>query len=254
MAAKIIDGVPYSTNPKTIKFNKEIVELNVKKTDEEYQALLASIRDNGQLHPILIDSNGLCIDGRHRVMVCIELGIDVECVNIKATATMNEIIELANANEFAGRSLTATQKAFRVIDMVRTYGYTVTAARIKVGYNDAKGTTAVNFIYNNKEYADKYAKLLKENKPVHIYDKEGTKLYSGKSLRTIKEKLELIEKQTEEIDTSEDKVIEIDYNEYIDTAKGRDFYWKYVGNAMITMDAKLELIKCINTRFKKIED
>lgn len=28
MALKIIDGKPYSANPKTLKFNKEMVELN----------------------------------------------------------------------------------------------------------------------------------------------------------------------------------------------------------------------------------
>lgn len=63
-------------------------------TDEEYALLKADIAEHGVQVPILVDENGVVIDGHHRKQICDELGID--CPTIGAiNYTEDEKLETA---------------------------------------------------------------------------------------------------------------------------------------------------------------
>jgi hypothetical protein len=46
------------------------------RTDEEYGALKVDINRNGMLYPVIVDEDGLVLDGVHRCRIAAELGID----------------------------------------------------------------------------------------------------------------------------------------------------------------------------------
>jgi ParB-like chromosome segregation protein Spo0J len=45
-------------------------------TDDELQDLADDIRENGLLHPIVLDADGVLIDGRNRLRACEIAGVD----------------------------------------------------------------------------------------------------------------------------------------------------------------------------------
>lgn len=44
--------------------------------DDELDALAADIAANGLIHPVVIDSDNLILDGRNRLAACMRAGID----------------------------------------------------------------------------------------------------------------------------------------------------------------------------------
>lgn len=59
-----------------LKINPEYEKILPKLTEEEYQALKNSIKEDGQLYPIITNENLVILDGHHRYKVCKELGIE----------------------------------------------------------------------------------------------------------------------------------------------------------------------------------
>lgn len=210
--------------------------------------------------PVLIDAEGLVVDGRHRIKVCTELGVDVECVNLVKNASKTAILEAANTNEFSGRVLTPTQKAFRVVDMVKAYGYSQVLAMKKLGFTDTKAIAGVNYSYNNEAYVRMYVDRLKAGKDVEVQDiVEGIHVYRGKSLRRIVSTLkEVEEKNSDPITDAVDEEAEskIDYDEFLDTERAKREFWSRFGmSEAITMENKLFIIDCLNARYTKaVED
>jgi len=74
--------------------------------DDDYQALLDSIRQHGQQHPIIL-FEGRVIDGRHRYQACRELGIIPRVESYSGNLSPLEIVKL----NLARRHLSASQKA-----------------------------------------------------------------------------------------------------------------------------------------------
>lgn len=47
-----------------------------KLTEQEYSELIQSMKDYGQLSPILVNEDGVVLDGHHRFRICQELGLE----------------------------------------------------------------------------------------------------------------------------------------------------------------------------------
>ena len=118
----------YTVDPTTVVFDDKYVVFNPLHTDMEYEATKASMVKLGQLDPILM-LNGVCIDGRHRTKIAIELGVHVRCLDVDGTAE-RDLILLCNKNVMSGRDYDNSQKAIQALGLVNAYGMTaVEAAR-----------------------------------------------------------------------------------------------------------------------------
>ena len=119
----------YTLDPKTIKFDNKYVVFNPLQSELEYKATLDNIARVGQRDPILM-LNGVCVDGRHRTKIAIELGIPVKCVDVDGSS-IEEIIVLCNQNTMSGRDYDNSQKAIQALRLVTEYNMTaVEAARL----------------------------------------------------------------------------------------------------------------------------
>jgi hypothetical protein len=79
----------------------------------EYQELRESIRQNGLLEPIVLNAAGEVLDGRHRLRVCLELGITpwtIQFSEMSLSNTVTEIQYIFGKNAIR-RHLTAQQRA-----------------------------------------------------------------------------------------------------------------------------------------------
>jgi ParB-like chromosome segregation protein Spo0J len=77
--------------------------------EAEHRALVADIRDYGQRHPLIVDDNGVILDGRHRYRACKELGLEP---SLKVfTGTEAEKVALIVSENIHRRHLTTEQRA-----------------------------------------------------------------------------------------------------------------------------------------------
>lgn len=76
---------------------------------EEYRALEASIREHGVQVPILVDENGVIIDGHHRSKVADELGIDCP-TEVRAGLADPEKVALSISLNIDRRHLSQVQR------------------------------------------------------------------------------------------------------------------------------------------------
>src|SRR6188472_2349551 len=61
-----------------IKTNQEYASLVPELSKEEYESLKQSIKENGLWFPIVVNKDGVILDGHHRYKACQELGIKIE--------------------------------------------------------------------------------------------------------------------------------------------------------------------------------
>jgi ParB-like chromosome segregation protein Spo0J len=74
------------TKPQTTKRPVHpIADLFPMMTDEELANLAADIKANGLIHPLVVDKNGLLIDGRNRDKACQLAGIEPTTVLFEGT-------------------------------------------------------------------------------------------------------------------------------------------------------------------------
>lgn len=120
----------YEADPVSIKLNVEFTEFNIMQSDREYLATLESIKEMGQHDPILM-LNGECVDGRHRIKICSELGISVKCVDLNPDLSRQQILDLANKSVMTGRDYTLTQRTILAYDYTKRVGCLVKDAAVK---------------------------------------------------------------------------------------------------------------------------
>jgi ParB-like chromosome segregation protein Spo0J len=82
-------------DPHKVRFDDKYVVFNPVHKDREYEATRNSIKMLGQQEPILM-LNGLCVNGRHRVRIAIELGVSVRCIDLDEKMSKEEIISICN--------------------------------------------------------------------------------------------------------------------------------------------------------------
>lgn len=153
----------YTLDPATVKFDDKYVIFNPLHNELEYEATKENIKRLGQLDPILM-LNGVCIDGRHRTRIALELGIHVRCIDIDGTAE-SDIVILCNKNVMSGRDFDNSQKAIQALKLVNNYGMKVTEAS-KLMKVDRKLVSYAATIkgYNRQDILDK----LMDNKMARI--------------------------------------------------------------------------------------
>jgi hypothetical protein len=93
-------------------------------TDEEYGALKEDIRQNGIIVPVIVDENGVVLDGHHRVKIAKELGITDYDVKIRRYEDEDGKIEDAIKLNLARRQLSRDQKQSLAADL-RARGWTL---------------------------------------------------------------------------------------------------------------------------------
>jgi len=59
-----------------IRINPEYEAILPKLSSEEYEALKESIRKEGMHYPIIVNREGIILDGHHRFRICQELGLE----------------------------------------------------------------------------------------------------------------------------------------------------------------------------------
>src|SRR4030042_6109160 len=60
----------------SLRVNSEYEKLLPKMTEEEFEALKTSIREEGQHYPIIANEDLEVLDGHHRFRACTELGVE----------------------------------------------------------------------------------------------------------------------------------------------------------------------------------
>lgn len=105
----------HTADPSTVRFDDRYVVFNPLHNELEYEATKENIRRLGQLDPILM-LNGICIDGRHRTKIAIELGLDVRCLDVDSTTDEEDIIVMCNKNVIVEEIMTTVRKQYKHLD------------------------------------------------------------------------------------------------------------------------------------------
>ena len=245
-----MDGKVYNMNPEDVKFDSALVEFNPLKSHDEYESLKSLIETNGQLREVVM-RRGLCVDGRHRVRIAKELGVQVKCVDIPDNTSDKDCLIMANLDTFGARNDTPTQKAFKVVVMVEMYGYNQTEAMKIVGTKNSRDVTAATFIRSNTEYREKYYEQLTKGASVTIWYENELK-YAGKSLRRIKQELAAIEEMGTITEAPEVVEATVDYDELMHTETAKKEFWKHIGtHNEVSKSTKEWVISLLNTVYKQ---
>jgi hypothetical protein len=97
-------------DPSQLKVNPAYASLNPPSTAEEDEALLLSIKENGQIEPVIINEKFEIIPGHRRRVACIKLSTKIKCSIGKFKDTFAEKRAVIEDN-VAGRTLNNFQRA-----------------------------------------------------------------------------------------------------------------------------------------------
>lgn len=216
MMSSIYVGEEYLVDPRSIRFDTKMIEFNRTHTKEEYESTKLSIAGPlGQQAPIAINNiTGLCENGRHRVKICIELGIDVKCIQVDGGSSDVLRLELYNMDQMSGRELTTAQKAVQAHKYIKLTGEPLKSVAKKYRTNE-RAVNAANTISGlGREDILRAVEL----------DGQWTspKGRTSKDLRRIATDLKAEVEELEDIDEG----ISIDYVDMINTEKGKSEYWR----------------------------
>jgi hypothetical protein len=103
---------------------------------ESYRDLLEDIRDHGVVEPIVLDDDGLIVDGRNRRNACEELGIGCPVVTFSSLGHQMSVSKYIWSTNVIRRHLTADQRAVLVIgweDKIRSEASQRSRAKLKKG-------------------------------------------------------------------------------------------------------------------------
>lgn len=106
--------------------------------DDEFDELVADIREQGQLVPIEL-WEGKIIDGRNRYRACLIAGVDPECVDVDLSG--RDVVAYVNSLNGARRHMTPSQLAM-VADKARDYYDKRAKERQKASGGDRKSEKA----------------------------------------------------------------------------------------------------------------
>jgi ParB-like chromosome segregation protein Spo0J len=95
---------------KHITISWEYASLVPKLSSQEYEFLRQSIKQNGLYIPIIVNQNGVILDGHHRYKICQELGISLSMMVREFTDKRDEWLFVINCN-LKRRQLNSFQRA-----------------------------------------------------------------------------------------------------------------------------------------------
>lgn len=231
----------YSVSPSSIRFDQEMVEFNRIPDEAEYEATKLSIMSIGQQAPISINSKtGLCEDGRTRCRICIELGIDVNCIEVDGNLSKTERLAIYNINAMSGRDLTASQKAIQAQKYAKLVGepLDVSAKRFKTTSRNVSDANTIAGLGRTDilDAITKYGEWIRPSggKPV-------------KSLRAIASELRA---EKEELESITDMTSKIDYESMINTERGKSEFWQLrTVMQMSQHESDMILVKMLNYKY-----
>jgi len=240
-------SVSYLIDPKTVKFDTQISTFNRKQNFLEYQKTKSSIEKVGQQEPILMD-NGFCIDGRHRVKACIELGIDVIATDIDSKLPIADKLLLANVDLTSGRDLSMSQLSIQAYRFMKMSGTTKVDTAKQFGINKRSLTYCETILTNNEELMQE----MYEKGSVPIGFKEDGRPNYTKSLETLYRYVAALEEKVEDRGTT--PKIMIDYESAINTQAGVKLFWELKKQHSADHSLCLILIEFVNYRYTLDEE
>lgn len=81
-----------------ISISPEYSGIVPKLSGAEYEALKQSIKDDGQLLPIIVNEEGVILDGHHRYKACLELGLELKTARTEFNTKNEEMLFVINTN------------------------------------------------------------------------------------------------------------------------------------------------------------
>ena len=109
MLDKFVSNV-YALDPSGVKFDDKYIKKNRGHTDAQYTSTKLLIKEQGQTKPVYL-LNGLCVDGRHRTKIAVELGRQVLCRDVNPKLSKEAITILCNEEILSGRDYDLSQRA-----------------------------------------------------------------------------------------------------------------------------------------------
>ena len=241
-------GTEYYKDPSTIRFLDRYITFNPLHTTLEDAATKASILAIGQKDPIYI-LNGLCIDGRHRVKIALDLGTHVKCIDVNPELNEQALIKLCNVNTTSGRDFTTAQKAIQALKLVTEFKFKINdaAEAMKVQRKFVSYASTIRG-YGRQDILD----TLLLDKEVLL---DGMK-YPSKSLELLCKYVKIgVEKESTIEDTSE----RFDFNPeaYIKTELGKAWFYEKKSRYNLVDDRDigiiLDLMELANYKFKLVD-
>ena len=215
MKNEIYTSDVYMVEPDSIRFDQSMVEFNRVHDEREYAQTKISIQSVGQQVPIIInDLTGLCENGRHRVQICKELGIQVKCIQIDGSLPINIKLELYNLEQMSGKELTTAQRAVQAHRYAKLTKVPLDHAAAK--YNTNKRTVNA---------ANTIAGLGRDDILQAIHTKGYWLDLSGKKVKDLRSIASQLKAEKEEV-LEKDANVHIDYTDMITTEKGKAEFWR----------------------------
>lgn len=240
--SKLYVGEEYTVKPSSIRFDQGMVEFSRFHNEVEYTATKLSIAGPlGQTTPICInDKTGLCEDGRQRVQICEELGINVKCVQVDGTVDKATRLELYNLHAMSGRDLTPAQKAIQAYKFILLTGQTAKEGASKFKSTERNVGDAVAIAgFGRTDILDAITTKGEWVRPT------GGK--PVKSLRTIAQELRAGSEKLKEVEETTQK---IDYEAMINTEKGKLMFWDMRTLMQMSQhEADMVLVKYLNKEY-----
>ncbi len=233
-------GTEYMVDPSSIRFDQYMVEFNRTYTESEYLQTKLSIESIGQQVPIHINNKtGLCENGRHRVQICKELGIQVKCIQVDGTLSIPVRLELYNLDQMSGKELTTGQKAIQAHKYAKIAKVTLDYAASRFNTN-RRAVAAANTIAG----LGRVDILDAVHSTGYWKDDQGNKI---KDLRTIAKHLK------SSIDDTDVLAMDaaINYEDLITTEKGKAEFWRK--RTLVNMsqhELNIVLVEYMNMKYK----
>lgn len=237
-------GSRYTLDPSTIKFDDKYVIFNPLHSVLEYEATKENIVKLGQLDPILM-LNGVCIDGRHRTKVALELGTTVMCEDVDSSLPDEDIILLCNKNVMSGRDYDNSQKAIQALNLVNSF--------------NIKSLDAARFMKVDKRMVS-YAATIKGYNRQDILDtlmKDKTSRVQLNNMERPSRSLELLakfvksEQEATNIIVDDSNRVRWDPDAHIKTELGKAWYYELLSrNEPLSIEVAMSLAELANYKYK----
>ena len=225
----------------TLEINHKIAGVVPMASIEEQNALTLDIRKNGQLEPIVL-WQGKIIDGRCRNLACLSLNIEPIIKELPWNTTEEEAIAMVKSLN-TRRNLTLTQKI-------------ISACRVSLDKNihgkvsDIAREWGISFpTLKNARYIAKYRpefiEPLFNGRSVNILNSSGEEMQSNK-ITTIYAYIKRDKENTEE-----DITHAWHEDSFINTQKGKEWYYNQIKNNKIKdVPTKMMIAELANYKFK----
>ena len=241
-------GEVYTLDANTVKLDREFIEFNPVHSEEAYEATKLSIEEQGQLTPIYI-RNGLCVDGRHRIAICKELGISVKAIDTNPNLPDAELLKLCNVSTMTGRQLTSTQRAINAYNYSKKFK--INKAKISREFQVRRQVLSYVALLDTTYGYPEVLDVLRQGKAIQLanMDKPSKSIeYITKMAKELHEKSLVVEDTSNRVQFSADA--------YISTQQGKAWYYdnvKAYASESNQVPLRMLLAELANYKFKVMD-